>query len=171
MYSEITITGTDIWYYFICPRESWLNLHKISPDEDDENLEIGRFIHEYRYGRQKKEIPIDSIRLDSIKREDGFWVVKEVKKSSKFLLSSHYQLLYYLYTLKQKGIEVKGELLFPEEKRREKVELNEKTIVDLQKAIEDIRKIAQLPIPPKPKKIHFCRNCAYREYCWAEDSI
>lgn len=54
MVFDIEVTGTDIWYYFICEREAWLNIHKIMPDEDDENIEIGRFIHEYRYGRNKK---------------------------------------------------------------------------------------------------------------------
>lgn len=56
----------------------------------------------------KKEIVIGSIRLDSIKRQDGSWIVMEVKKSSKFLQSSYYQLLYYLYNLEEKGITAKG---------------------------------------------------------------
>lgn len=168
MNEEIIVTGTDIWYYFICPRESWLNMHKISPDEEDENMEIGRFIHEYRYGRAKKEVSIDSIRVDQIKKEKDSWVIKEVKKSSKFLTSSRYQLLYYLYTLQQKGIKARGVLLFPEEKKSEEVELTDNSIAELEKAIDDIYKIAELPIPPAPTKIHFCRNCAYNEYCWAE---
>lgn len=165
---DISITGTDVWYYFVCKRETWLNVHKIAPDEDDENIEIGRFIHEYSYGREKKEIAIDSIRIDHVKREKEEWIVKEVKKSSKFLTSSKYQILYYLYVLKQKGINAKGELLFPEEKRREKIELTEEAIIELEKAIEGIKTIAKLSVPPPPKKISFCRKCGYREYCWAE---
>lgn len=171
MYNEIPITGTDIWYYFICQREVWLNIHRISPDQDDENLEIGRFIHEYRYGREKKEISIDSIRLDSIKKQGDTWIVSEVKKSSKYLTSSRYQLLYYLYTLEQKGIRAKGELRFPEEKGKEKLELTDKSRLELEEAIKNIKRISNFSIPPKPKKIKFCYNCAYNEYCWAEDEI
>lgn len=169
MAAEIVVTGTDIWYYFICEREAWLNIHKISPDEEDENIEIGRFIHEYRYGRNKKEIGIDSIRLDSIKREDGSWVIMEVKKSSKFMQSSYYQLLYYLYILEEKGIVAKGELLFPEERKKEIVELTKGNRIKLENTIKGIEELARSSIPPEPKKIVFCRNCAYNEYCWAED--
>lgn len=162
------VTGTDIWFYFICRREVWLNMHQIAPDQEDENVEIGRFIHEYRYGREKKEVAIDSIKIDRLKRESGGLVVKEVKKSSKFLTSARFQLLYYLYTLKQMGIEARGELLFPEERKKEPVELNAESVEKLEQAIADIRKIAKAPVPPPPRKIPFCRRCAYREYCWAE---
>lgn len=162
------VTGTLIWYYFICKRETWLMIHQIAPDEEDENLEIGRFIHEYRYQRDKKEIEVDSIKIDKLKKRGGQTIVQEVKKSSKFLESSRNQLLYYLYTLKQMGIEAKGELLFPEEKKKEELELTENAIQNIENAIQDIRRIARLPVPPQPEKIPYCRNCAYREYCWAE---
>lgn len=168
MLDQIVITGTDIWYYFVCQRRTWLSIRKIFPDEEDENMEIGRFIHEYRYGRNKKEIVIDSIRLDSIKREDGSWVIMEVKKSSKYFHSSYYQLLYYLYILEEKGIGAKGELLFPEERRGEVVELTEGNRIKLEKAIKEIEKLAQKPIPLNTKKIAACNNCAYNEYCWSE---
>ena len=168
MFEEIIITGTDIWYYFVCQRRTWLSIRKIFPDEEDENMEIGRFIHEYRYGRNKKEIGIDSIRLDSIKREDGSWVVMEVKKSSKYFQSAYYQLLYYLYILEEKGINAKGELLFPEERRRDIVEFTEDNRIKLEKAIEEIKKLAEEPIPSYSKKIAACNNCAYNEYCWSE---
>lgn len=168
MLNEIAVTGTDIWYYFVCRRRTWLSIRKIFPDEEDENMEIGRFIHEYRYGRNKKEIGIGSIKLDSIKRADGSWVVMEVKKSSKYFHGSYYQLLYYLYILEQKGITARGELLFPEERKREVVELTEKSRIQLEETIKEIEKLAQEPIPPYLKKISACNNCAYNEYCWSE---
>lgn len=168
MLNEIAVTGTDVWYYFVCKRRTWLSIRKIFPDQEDENMEIGRFIHEYRYGRNKKEIGIDSIKLDSIKREDGSWVVMEVKKSSKYFHGSYYQLLYYLYILEQKGIVAKGELLFPEERRREIVELTEENRVKLEKTIKKIEKLAHEPIPPHLGKISACNKCAYNEYCWPE---
>ena len=40
MNEQLPITGTDIWYYFICKREAWLNKHQISPDESDENVRL-----------------------------------------------------------------------------------------------------------------------------------
>ncbi|MBO8165040.1 MAG: CRISPR-associated protein Cas4 [Brevibacillus sp.] len=164
---ELPVTGTDIWYYFICKRECWLMIHRIAPDEEDENLEIGRFIHEYRLGRQKKELSVDSVQLDRIKKVGDHLIVQEIKKSSRFLESSRYQLLYYLQTLKKMGIEAKGELVFPEERKKESVILTPEEERVLDRAVAEIRHIARQPVPPPPKKINYCRKCAYRDYCWA----
>lgn len=165
----VPVTGTDIWYFFICKRQTWLMTHRIAPDSEDENMDIGRFIHEYRYGREKKEIEIGTIKIDRMKKQGDVLVVQEIKKSSRFIESATYQLLYYLQTLRKMGIEAKGELLFPEERRKESVELTDKAERTLNEAVVQIQDIANLPFPPKPVKINFCRNCAYREYCWAED--
>lgn len=166
---EIAINGTHIWYYFICKREVWLILHQIAADQDDENIDLGRFIQEHVYQRNKKELLIGNVQVDRIRREDDQLVIGEVKKSSRYLESSRYQLLYYLQTLKKMGIAARGELLFPEEKKKVVVELTEESEQELNQAVEAIRAIARLPVPPQPEKIHFCRKCAYREYCWAEE--
>ena len=34
------ITGTLIWYYFVCKREVWFMAHEITPFQDDPFLEI-----------------------------------------------------------------------------------------------------------------------------------
>lgn len=165
---EMPVTGTDIWYYFICKRQVWLMMRCIEPDSEDENVDIGRFIHEYSIKRTKKEIDIENIKLDRLKKEKGEYVVEEIKKSSKFKESSRYQLLFYLDSLRQMGIKARGELVFPQEKKRENVEWSEEKKKELDRVVEEIRKIAKRPVPPEPKKINFCKNCAYREYCWAE---
>ncbi|SFA45830.1 CRISPR-associated exonuclease Cas4 [Parageobacillus thermantarcticus] len=163
------VNGTHIWYYFICKREVWLIAHQIAADQEDDNLEIGRFISETSYQRQKKEMLIGNIKVDRIRREGDTLVVGEVKKSSTYEKSAYYQLLYYLDTLRKMGIEAKGELLFPKEKKVTKVEWTEEGKRVLEEAIADIRRIARMPVPPEPKKNGFCRSCAYREYCFAEE--
>ncbi|PDO09914.1 MAG: CRISPR-associated protein Cas4 [Candidatus Reconcilbacillus cellulovorans] len=163
------VTGTDIWYYFICRRQCWLMLHRIEPDHEDDNIEIGRFLHEYRHGRGQKDVDIDPVRMDRLKRVGDELVVEEIKKSAKFRESARHQLLYYLWILKQLGVRARGELVFSEEKRREPVELTPEAEQTLARAIDDIRRIAAMPAPPPPVKIPFCRPCAYREYCWAEE--
>ncbi|MBB6175208.1 CRISPR-associated exonuclease Cas4 [Anoxybacillus tengchongensis] len=163
------VNGTHIWYYFICKREVWLIVHQIAADQEDDNLEIGRFISETSYQRQKKEIIIGNIKVDRVRREGNTLVVGEVKKSSTYEKSAYYQLFYYLDTLRKMGITAQGELLFPKEKKVVKVEWTEKGKQVLEEAIADIRSIARSPVPPEPKKIGFCRSCAYREYCWAEE--
>ena len=44
-YQELHVTATLVWYYYICHREVWLMGHQITPDQDDSNLELGRFVH------------------------------------------------------------------------------------------------------------------------------
>lgn len=162
------VNGTHIWYYFVCKREVWLMIHQIAADQEDESLEIGRFLSEHTYTRNKKEVLIGNIKVDRIRHEGEILYIGEVKKSSRYLKSARFQLLYYLDTLRRMGIEAKGELLFPEEKKRELVEWTKEAKEELDVAIEDIRRIARLPVPPPLEKIHFCNKCAYREYCWAE---
>lgn len=166
---SMPVTGTLIWYYFVCKREVWLMVHRITADQDYESLDLGRFINEHRYQRNRKEFSIGHIVVDRIRKENGELIIGEVKKSSRFIESARYQLLYYLDTLRQMGIKAQGELLFPEERKKEEVKWTPEAKRKLDEAVEDIHRIARLPVPPPPQKITFCRKCAYREYCWAEE--
>ncbi|OUM88219.1 MAG: CRISPR-associated protein Cas4 [Bacillus thermozeamaize] len=161
------VNGTLIWYYCICPREAWLMARQITPDEDDPNIVIGRFLHEQRYAREKKEILVDAGKMDVVKLTDEGVVVREVKKSSRYLESSRMQLLYYLKLMREHGIEARGELLFPEERKKEEVFLTAENLQKLEQTEAAILRLVNQPAPPPPKKISFCRQCAYREYCWA----
>ncbi len=164
---NIKINGTLIWYYNICVRETWLMLHQICPDQDNEYLELGRLISEESYSNNKKAINLNNIIFDLVKTKGKNIIIGEIKKSSKFKESSMMQLLYYLYNLKQRGINSSGELLFPKEKRKITVELNDKAILKLKSQINDIRKLALLKVPPSAKKNKFCKNCAYKFFCWS----
>lgn len=162
------VTGTLIWYYFICPREVWLMVHQVNPDEDDPNMDLGRFIHEHSYPRRNvKELTIGHVKLDVLRYENGMPVIGEIKKSSKYLLSARMQLAFYLLELKRRGIAATGELLIPKEKKVEPVVLTpeiEQTVID---AEHSIRMMATALLPPPAKKIGLCGSCAYQELCWA----
>jgi len=164
---EFNITGTMIWYYYICPRQVWLISHGLEADQDDENIRIGKIIGENSYSREKKELDIGSGKLDIIKTKNGELIVGEIKKSSRFLESAIHQLLFYLFQLNEIGIPARGELLIPEEKKKIEVMLNESNGKEIRNAIEHITHIVYQDSPPKPKKNKYCRNCAYNEFCWA----
>lgn len=110
--NELYITGTDIWYYMICKREAWLMMREIAPDQEDDNIEIGRFIHEYRYERQRKELDVENIKIDRFKQKGQQIIVQEIKKSSKFLESARFQLLFYLYNLQKMGVDARVSFCF-----------------------------------------------------------
>lgn len=167
MESNLPVTGTDIWYYFICKRELWLMMRKIAPDQEDENVDIGRFLHDYYSKRGKEEVDIGGGKIDRIKKVKGELIVQEIKKTGRFAESSRFQLLFYLYQLKQLGIAARGELLFTEEKQKEQVFLTKDVETRLLEIIKEIQVIAKQPVPPAPEKIKYCHSCAYREYCWA----
>ena len=164
---ELNITGTLIWYYYICPREVWLQSRQINPDESDENMTWGRYLHEHAYEREKKELSFGSSKFDWVKGKDGEMVVVEVKKTNRYIKSSTMQLLFYLYTLKQQGIIATGELRFPEQKQIEKVELNEENELELLQSMAEIERIMEQKLPPPASKIKYCGKCAYQELCWA----
>jgi CRISPR-associated exonuclease Cas4 len=163
---EFNITATLIWYYSICHREVWLMGRQITPDQDNTNVEIGRFIQEQSYQREKKEVNLGGLKVDLLRRDGGELVVGEVKKSSHFKESARMQLGFYLKELKAKGVSARGELLFPEEKRKETVILDQELEQELEQVERDILRIIYLEAPPEPKKVNWCRKCAYAEFCW-----
>lgn len=163
----ITVTGTHIWYYHICPRETWLIAHQIVADQDDSNIDYGRFMQERVYERDKKEITVGHLKLDIMKSKEGQLVIGEVKKSSATKESARMQLLFYLYELKQMGVIATGELLFPEERRKEHVELDEQAILQVERLKNAIIELVQQKYPPPPQKNKYCKKCAYSELCWS----
>jgi len=163
----VSITGTLVWYYYVCQRQVWLIAHHIQPAQDNPFLELGRFIHETSYAWERKEIKTDYGVFDVVRKEKDNLIVAEVKKSSRFQYSAKMQLSFYLLGLKRMGILGKGELRFPKEKKREIVELTPEIENELQEAIQNIEMIAKQELPPPPTKNRFCRRCAYRDFCWA----
>lgn len=165
--NDLHVTGTLVWYYHICPREVWLMARNLVPDQDDANIDLGRFISENTYERDKKEISVGHIKLDILRQDQGRLVVGEVKKSSKYQKSATMQLAFYLQELKEIGIDAEGELMFPKEKKKVRVKLTLELISEIERTKREILRIVYLEYPQPPKKISFCRNCAYSEFCWS----
>lgn len=160
------INGTMIWYYLVCKREVWLIGHGIESDQENENIQIGKLLHEQSYKRENKEISINNSRMDMIKKKNNKLVIVEIKKSSKTINAAKMQLLYYIYQAKTEGVNITGELRIPKEKRIIKVNLNEQNTKDLEDIINGIKTIINGNIPELLRNSH-CRNCAYSEFCWA----
>ncbi len=164
---HVHVTGTLVRYYYVCKRQVWLLAHQIVPDQEHEGIVVGRHIHEHAYKREKKEVWLESGKMDVVGIKDGQLVIGEVKKSSRSADSARMQLLFYLDELRDRGIEARGELRFPKEKKREAVELTEEAIEELERVRSEIRKIVRLETPPKAQRIKYCRGCAYADLCWA----
>lgn len=161
------ITGTLIWYYYICNREVWLLAHAISAAQDNHFLELGKLINEEAYSRERREIEVGNMKIDLFKEKGSQIIIGEVKKSSKFLEAAEMQLIFYLHKLKERGVKASGVLLFPREKKRITVELSEEKEEEIKQAMEEIKVIISRQKPPQPEKCKYCFKCAYREFCWA----
>lgn len=159
--------GVYIWYYNICKREVWLMSKGIVPDQKDENIDLGRFIHENYYKRTDKEISFGNVKFDVMFRSKEKLVIGETKKSSKFYNASKYQLLFYLKVLKEAGINAEGVLLYPEERKRVEVKLSSEEEEELGNMCSEIEQIINLDKVPKVEKNKYCNNCGYRLYCYA----
>ncbi len=167
MENNIRITGSMVQAYMVCPRQAWLASRQICPDEDNVYLALGRLIDQQSYGREKKEIRLGHLCLDLIRRGNKQLVIGEVKKSSRAREAARLQLAFYLHELEAMGIKAEGELLFPEERRKERLFLDETLSRQVAQIKFEITALLNREYPPPPEKIRLCSKCAYAELCWA----
>ncbi len=153
--------------FLTCYREAWLEYHSIHSDQDHESLALGRLVHETSYQRDRKEIFVDRLlKIDLFRGE----LVAEVKKSSRHIEAARLQLAYYLYYLKhEKGLEFEGVLLFPKERKTEKVKLTPELESKVESILESMKPVLMAGHPPPARRIKYCRSCSFLEYCWADE--
>lgn len=157
---QIYFSGIQVYYYFVDPKRLWYFSHYITMEHNSDLVEIGRIIVSEFYKREKKEIQIGRIKIDFIKRS---LEVHEVKKSSKFKEASRWQLIYYLWVLKNLGVNCTGILNFPKERKIEKINLTPEMEKKLLEILNDIKIIVELPKPPNTYLSSRLKNSPYFE--------
>ncbi len=158
------ITGTEINYYFICKTKLWLFSKFQTMEHSSDVVKDGKIIHESVHQRNIKEVNLPGMKIDLIKKKNDL-VIYEVKKSKKMEISSTYQLLFYLYRLKEMDIIAKGILDYPLIKKTEEVILNEEREKELENIFQNIQEIVNGLIP-QPEKKPYCKKCSYYDFCW-----
>ena len=161
------VNGTLVNYYFFCKTKLWLHANRINLEDNSEDVRIGKILHELAEEKGKKtEISIGNVKIDKLTKD----YLVEVKKSDSDIEAVKWQLLFYLYKLKQKGIIKKGRLEVFENKKSNKkryeVSLDSESEEELLKILKDIENIIMALKPPKPKFEKKCKKCAYYEYCF-----
>lgn len=163
----INIKGTLINYYFHCKRQCYLHANRINLEDNSEDVRIGKILHEINEEKSKKsEISIENIKIDKLTRD----YLVEVKKSDSDVESVKWQVLLYLYKLKQKGVIKKGKIEFLEKNKQDKkihyIEFDELSEKKLLKILNEIETLINQDTPPEAKFESKCRKCAYYEYCF-----
>ncbi len=164
MQQNLTITATQINYYFVCHRELWLFSHQINMEQNSELVSLGKLLHETSYKREKKEIQIGPIKIDFI-GQDG--IIHEIKKTPSVEKAHAWQVKYYIWYLKQLGVEnLKGEIDYPKLKKRTEIMLTKEDEKEIELILKNIEKIVSQEKVPAVINKSFCKKCSYYELCY-----
>ena len=159
------ITGVMVYYYIVCKRKLWYFTNDVNMEHNSELVGMGKHIDENSYSREKKNILIDeTINVDFLK---DWKIIHEVKKSRKLDEAGKWQLKYYIWVLRNKGVEIeKGILDYPLLRKREEIFLDELEEKELMELLEDVRSVINMDLPPGKINKKYCKKCAYYELCY-----
>ena len=161
------VNGTLVNYYFHCKRQCYLHGFRLNMEDNSDDVKVGKALHEEKAADAKyAEVAIDHIKLDKLTSK----YLVEIKKSDADEEACKWQLLYYLWILKKKGIVRKGKVEFVEKnkKGRRTVEY-ELTLLEenlLKQYICEIEMLLKQENVPEVIKAAHCKKCAYYEYCF-----
>lgn len=162
---EIRVTGMMFYYYWVCDRKLWYFYNNICMEQNNDNVALGKLLDEKAYSKEKKHINIDNvINIDFIEKDN---ILHEIKKSRKIEEASIWQVKYYLYYLKKRGVYgLKGKIDYPLLKQTKMVELVDSDEFKIEQILNDIKKIVSESTPRKFKNKTICKNCAYHDLCY-----
>jgi len=164
-FNQDLITGTLIHYYATCKREAWLFSRKISADQWDENILMGKALAEIKEEQLLHDFPFSNLKFDKIGKQRGHYMVTEYKKSMSNPDGAKMQLLFYMWQLKTSlnlkvinGMIVSG---------RTKISVlgNEENMELISNFIDEVSQFVSQPKPPPFVENKFCKGCGYRDYC------
>ena len=91
----------------------------------------------------------------------------KLKKSKSIEEAGIWQVKYYLYYLKQRGVKnIKGKIDYPLLKKNIIVELTNEDVEKLEGIISEICKIRNQDVPPEFLETKICKKCAYHDLCF-----
>lgn len=162
---EERITGVMIYYYYVCKRKLWYFMNDISMETENEDVMLGKLLDESSYKKDDKHINIDNIiNIDFIREHRE---LHEIKKSRAIEEAGIWQVKYYLYYLKKKGVTgLKAKIDYPLIKKNVVVELTEDDEIFLEEVIKDIYNIKSQCLPPEFESKKICDKCAYHDLCF-----
>lgn len=159
------ITGVMVYYYFVCKRKLWYFCHEIQMEDENEDVLLGKLLDETSYNKADKHINIDNvINIDFVKSHRE---LHEVKKSRAIEEAGLWQVKYYLYYLKKRGVDnLKAKIDYPMLKKNLVVELAKEDILALENIISEILEIKKAELPLRLEEKKFCKKCAYYDLCF-----
>lgn len=163
-------SGTQIAYLHLCHRKLWLHANGMRMENATGNayVEEGKLIGETTYQRRPsrwRELDLGSLKIDHYDPQTN--LLREVKKSPKLEHAHIAQVKYYLFALEQRGVVgARGVIEYPKQRRTTEVVLTEADRADIRGWEAEIERIVSLPVCPELVKKSYCRNCAFRDFCF-----
>lgn len=153
-----------VQYYHVCKRELWFMSRGLDIDRGSVNIQRGTHVDENSYDDRRRSYHINGrIQLDLLDSGD----VMEVKVSSTLEKPARMQLLYYLWYLDEiLDIEKDGVLAYPQERKREDVELDQQAREEVEDTVQGIIEVVNRDTPPELEKKSYCDACLYQDICW-----
>ncbi|MFC7205202.1 CRISPR-associated protein Cas4 [Haloferax namakaokahaiae] len=161
----IRITGLMVQYFEVCKRELWFMSRGIDIDRGSVNIRRGTRVDETSYRDKRQSFQVNGrIAIDVL---DDSGDIMEVKVSSKLEEPPKLQLLYYLWYLETVlDIEKDGVLAYPQERKRERVELDDENRERIETVLRGIIEVVEADVPPELEKKPVCDSCLYQDICW-----
>lgn len=163
-------TPTLITYLHLCHRKLWLRHNHINMENATGNVHVaeGKWIDETTYQRRSskwRSLNLGNAKIDHYDPVTN--TIREVKKSSKLEHAHIAQVKYYIYLIKQRGLDgATGIIEYPKQKKTTQVVLTEKDEVDIQGWINEVERITNSTECPLAVKKSYCRSCAYYDFCF-----
>jgi len=168
----MNITATHINYYIVCKRKLWLFSGGINMEHTSDIVAEGKLIHETTYPQRPErysELEIDGSVIDFYDAKNK--IIHEIKKSDKMEKAHEWQVKYYIWLLKNNGVEgVNGIIEYPKLRETTKVELTDDDVVILEKMIADTEQIVNSEACPAKIDAKCCKTCSYYEFCYVNES-
>lgn len=159
------ITGVMVYYHEICNKRLWYFSRGLNMEITSDLVNIGKIIDKKSYSKERKQILIDDkINIDFL---EDWKIIHEVKKSDKLEYASIWQLKYYIYVLREKGVDIKkGVLDYPTLRKRTEVFLDDKDKEIMENKLNEIERIIESEYPVEVNKKSYCKKCSYYDLCY-----
>jgi CRISPR-associated exonuclease Cas4 len=165
------LSATHINYFFICHRKLWLFANGINMEHTSDIVAEGKLIGETTYPQRAEkytEIEISGSKIDFYDAKNK--VIHEIKKSDKVEEAHEWQVKYYIWLLRQNGIEgATGILEYPNLRQTTAVKLTPSDEIYLQKAIGQIKAIVESEVCPPVINSKICKTCSYYDFCYINE--
>jgi CRISPR-associated exonuclease Cas4 len=166
-------SGTQINYYLQCHRKLWLFANGLSMEHTSDLVYEGRLVHENSYPQRSDkytEIEVEGIKIDYFDTRNN--IIHEIKKSDSRELAHEWQLKYYIYVLRNNGIDCnKGILEYPRLRKTEEVLFSDIDKEKIEIMLLEISRIIENEQCPDKLRQQQCKNCSYFDFCWSGEEL